>query len=309
MSIHPRDWRGYFAASPTPFTEEGHIDFRAMGEVLSWLMSCKPHGVVLNGTTGEWYSQSIEERKAVLEFGRSLIPSSTPLLVGISSLIPEESVALGKHAQEVGADGLMLTAPPGRRLTDAEVVNYFSGITEKLALPLMIYNVPSAAGYDLSTDLMSRLLEIEGVVGIKDNTASFDARKETLTKLGPKCALFSDIIDPQLFEYAILNGLCRGQIGSGMPLGYKLTRIFELAWSGDTEKALKYAALFQQFKADITSLYGNGQAWHAEMKAIMLASGVDAGFPIFPKSTVRNNPAEMARLQEVLRPYLDVVPE
>lgn len=124
MGSDHKNWRGYFAASPTPFTEGGALDIPALKATLGWFIDARPHGMVINGTTGEWFAQTREERQQILEVARDIVPATTPLLVGVSSIIPEGSILLAKHAEATGADGVLLTIPPARRLTDEDVFEF-----------------------------------------------------------------------------------------------------------------------------------------------------------------------------------------
>src|SRR5206468_11495371 len=72
---HHRDWRGYFAAAPTPFDRDGALDSGRLRDVLAWFVDQRAHGVVVNGTTGEWVAQSVAERQTVLEIARSAVGS------------------------------------------------------------------------------------------------------------------------------------------------------------------------------------------------------------------------------------------
>lgn len=304
MSIHYNEWRGYFAASPTPFTENGDVDLAALRSVLSWFLGARPHGMVVNGTTGEWFAQTFEERQRVLETARDIVPTETPLLVGISSIIPDESVRLGKHAEAFGADGVLLTIPPGRRLTDDDIFRFYEGIAAQVSLPMLIYNVPGVAGYDLPPALLCRLQTIDGVVGVKDNTPSSVARIETLRTIGKDRTLFSDVLEPESFSVFANEGCGRGQIGSGMPLGAALAEAFELVWKGQAEAARQIVERFTQFKADIVSALGPGQPWHAQMKALMFAMGVDAGYPRFPTTSMRDDQVKLAQLRSIISKYV-----
>ncbi|OAN75660.1 hypothetical protein A8B82_01635 [Sulfitobacter sp. EhC04] len=308
MAIHHEQWRGYFAASPTPFDVDGALDLARLKSTLDWFVATKPHGLVVNGTTGEWFAQTIEEREQVVEAARAVVPTDLPLLVGISSIDPRESLRLGKHAHAAGADGVLVTIPPARRLTEEDVVAFFADVAKNTPLPVLIYNVPGTAGVDIPTRLLERLQTIEGVVGVKDNTPSNAARLETLRTLGKERALFSDVLEPEAFEL-FAQGFGRGQIGSGMPLGQELATAFELVWSGQVDAARETVRRFTQFKSDVISILPQGQPWHAQIKALMFASGVDAGVPRFPVRSITKDKEAFAKIRNLMSSYLNPAPE
>jgi 4-hydroxy-tetrahydrodipicolinate synthase len=303
LQRHHREWQGYFAAAPTPFDRDGALDPGRLRQLLTWFVDQRAHGLVVNGTTGEWVAQSVEERQAVLEVARDTVGPETPLLVGISSIRPDDSVTLGRHAADVGADGALLTIPPARWLRDDEIFDFYAVMTEQLSIPILVYNVPAAVGYDLPTELLARLLTIDGIVGVKDNTPSGQRRISTLRNLGEQHAIFSDVLDPTTFTVFAQERRGRGQIGSGMPLGSRLADAFELVWRSETDQARPIVDDFAAFKSAVLEVLGPGQPWHAQIKALMFAAGVDAGFPRFPTSSIRDDESAIARLAAIVERF------
>jgi dihydrodipicolinate synthase/N-acetylneuraminate lyase len=300
---HHREWRGYFAAAPTPFDRDGALDPGRLREVLAWFASQRAHGVVVNGTTGEWVAQSVDERQMVLEIARGTVGSEVPLLVGISSIRPDDSLILGRHAAAMGADGALLTIPPARWLSDDEIFDFYVAMANQLPLPLLVYNVPAVVGYDLPTELLARLLTVDGIVGVKDNTPSGQRRISTLRDLGEHHAIFSDVLEPTAFPVFAQQRRGRGQIGSGMPLGSRLADAFELVWRNEIDQARLIVDDLAEFKSAVLEVLGPGQPWHAQIKALMFAAGVDAGFPRFPTSSIRDDKSAMARLAAIVEKF------
>jgi dihydrodipicolinate synthase/N-acetylneuraminate lyase len=297
-------WRGYFAATPTPFSATGELDLNALRQTIAWFLAQRPHGMVVNGTTGEWYAQTLSERKKVVDTARDAVPGNVPLLVGISSTLPSESLELAKHAQQAGADGLLLTIPPSRRLTAAEIHSFYVEQASRAELPLLIYNVPGVTGYDLPTELIHQLQSIDGVVGVKDNTASMAARLATLRALGAQRLAFSDVLEPESFDVMVAEGVGCGQIGSGMPLGHAMAAAFEQLWAGNVDAAKDTVHRLSAFKREMLQILEPGQPWHAQMKAILCVSGVDAGYPRAPSVSLRTQPERMEALGRLMARYL-----
>ncbi len=92
------DWRGYWPACPTPFAEDGSYDAEAHRALLDWYVGEGMHGVFVNGTTGEWFSQSPEERRLVAENAIEAVAGRLTVVVGCTSYTAREAAELGRHA-------------------------------------------------------------------------------------------------------------------------------------------------------------------------------------------------------------------
>ena len=174
---------------------------------------------------------------------------------------------------------------------------------QQIPLPLLVYNVPAVVGYDIPTELLARLLTIDGIIGVKDNTPSQQRRINTLRDLGEHHAIFSDVLEPTAFPVFAQEHRGRGQIGSGMPLGSRLADTFELVWRGEIDQARHIVDDLTEFKSAVVGVLGPGQPWHAQIKALMFAAGVDAGFPRFPTTSIRDDESAMARLAAIVEKF------
>lgn len=133
-------WKGYWIAAPTPFTVMGALDERALRSVLRLYCDQGVHGVLINGTTGEWFSQTEAERRRVAEIAVEELQGKIPVVIGCTTFTPSQTIALGLHAREIGADGMLSTPPPYAAPTPREVVAFFSAISNSVDLPIMVYN-------------------------------------------------------------------------------------------------------------------------------------------------------------------------
>lgn len=304
MTVPFHDWKGYFSASPTPFDASGKFLPEALQNIINWFISQKTHGIVVNGTTGEWATQTDSERKHVVELAREVIPRNIPFLVGISHSLPQKSLELADHASKTGADGVLVTVPPTRKLSDEEIKNFYKFMARELEVPTLIYNVPGFLGHDIPTHVSKEILEFGGnIVGIKDNTPNFESRIMTLRELPKGSALFSDVLEPETFEIFAKESIGSGQIGSGMPLGRLLSEAFELTWAGKIQEAKIVVDKFDSFKKEIVALIGKNLPWHSQIKAMMDAVSIDAGYPRFPSISIKNDKVMYFKLLALVEKY------
>lgn len=198
------DWCGYWVASPTPFTSSGQIDFIEMGNLIELYVSQGVHGLVINGSTGEWCSQSIVERKELVVKSIVQINRRIPVVIGVSAYTPNEIIDLANHASLAGADGVMVTAPPYYNLTEDEILNFFQLIDGNVTIPVMVYNWPRGVGVDMSEELLVKLGKLPSVVAIKESSG--DESKvirvlQTLIAESVNVRFFGRFIHPQGAEY------------------------------------------------------------------------------------------------------------
>ena len=123
-------WKGYWIAAPTPFTVMGALNESALRGVLRLYHDQGVHGVLVNGTTGEWFSQTEAERRRVAEIAVEELGGKIPVVIGCTTFTPSQTIALGLHAREIGADGILSTPPPYAAPTPREIVAFFSAISQ-----------------------------------------------------------------------------------------------------------------------------------------------------------------------------------
>ena len=112
MNREDVDWRGYWPACPTPFTADGAVDVESLRALVEWYVGQGMHGIFVNGTTGEWFSQSPEERRLVAETAIDQVAGRMKVVVGCTSLTAKEAIELGRDALAAGAAGIGSTPPP-----------------------------------------------------------------------------------------------------------------------------------------------------------------------------------------------------
>ncbi|HHI01598.1 MAG TPA: dihydrodipicolinate synthase family protein, partial [Thermococcus litoralis] len=134
--------RGVIVPLVTPFNEDYSIDLQALEEHINYLQKAGVHGIFINATTGEFTSLSFEEKKFLAEKGRELV-TSTFYLVGTASTNTFEVIKLTKHAQDIGADYVVIAPPYYCLLSDEALFNHYSLVAEKTDIPIILYNIPS----------------------------------------------------------------------------------------------------------------------------------------------------------------------
>jgi 4-hydroxy-tetrahydrodipicolinate synthase len=161
---------GSIVALVTPMTETGDIDWAALERLIDWHIANGTQALGLVGTTGEASTLSHPEHREVIRFGVSHAGGRIPIMAGTGSNSTLEAVELTVSAAEAGADCALLVTPYYNRPTQEGLYQHFKAVAGAINLPIVLYNVPSRTGCDLSVETTLRLSQIENIVGLKDAT-------------------------------------------------------------------------------------------------------------------------------------------
>ncbi|MHA6692203.1 dihydrodipicolinate synthase family protein [Devosia sp. A449] len=297
------DWHGYWSAVVTCFTSSGAIDETAFAGIIDWTVRTGAHGMLINGSTGEYGTQTLTERMQVAEIAIAANQRRVPLIVNISAARPTDAIALAKHAAASGADGVLLAPPALVRPTTAELMHYYARVLGATALPACVYNFPQEAGHALSLEEIAMLTDIDTVVAIKQASSDLRDTLAAIELLGHRIRIFGHLLSP--LGVTLLNaGQGDGYMGSGMLFGAAQPGFFNLVAEGRLEEARQTA---HHIETGLKALLGprrDGYNWanggmQPTIKAAMALLGVPAGYPREPKLPL--DPAQTAALAETLR--------
>jgi 4-hydroxy-tetrahydrodipicolinate synthase len=293
-------WRGYWVAAPTPFTREGALDERLWREELRLYHEQGVHGILVNGTTGEWFSQSDDERRRVAEIAVGELRGKMPVVIGCTTYTAAHSAELGRHAKDIGADGILSTPPPYAAPTSREIVAFYQTISDRVDLPLMVYNWARGVVVEITADTALELTKIDHVVAIKDSTANRMQALATLENVVDRIRVFGGFINQ--LGLAVLRGLGGDGSIDGGGLGAPFAVAFyEAFWRGDFPAAGaaadRYVALMSQLiSPDWSGVYGSPQT---QIKACMQMLGQPGGWPRAPLCAIED-PRSLAALRDIL---------
>jgi 4-hydroxy-tetrahydrodipicolinate synthase len=177
-------FRGSFTALVTPFTNGG-VDEKAYRSLVAWQISEGTNGLVPVGTTGESPTLSHEEHKHVVEWCIAEARGRVPVIAGAGSNSTREAIELAQHAEEAGADAVLVVTPYYNKPTQEGLYRHFEAINDAIGIPIIIYNIPARSVIDMSVDTMKRLYELDNIAGVKDATANMTRISQQRAALGP----------------------------------------------------------------------------------------------------------------------------
>ena len=164
-------FRGSFTALLTPFAN-GSLDEKAFSNLVEWQIAEGTNGLVPVGTTGESPTLSHDEHKRVVELCVEAANRRVPVVAGAGSNSTLEAIDLSRHAEEAGADAVLIVTPYYNKPTQEGLYQHFKAINDAIGIPIIIYNIPARSVIDMSVDTMKRLFELANIAGVKDATAN-----------------------------------------------------------------------------------------------------------------------------------------
>ncbi|MBX5440293.1 MAG: dihydrodipicolinate synthase family protein [Solirubrobacteraceae bacterium] len=301
MDRNSVDWKGYYAAVPTPFNEDGSLALDLLRELLELYVSSGLHGVLIEGTTGEWFSQSPEERRLVAETAVETIKGRIPVIVGCTDYTADLVAGHAEGALKAGADGIAATPPPYAKPFPEETVAWYEAISAKVDAPLMIYNWPHGTSVEIDTELARRLVEIDTVVAFKDSTPNVEQFYRSSRELVDKVRVFGPYMTPAGLEQLERYG-GDGTIGGGSLFLREDAEFWEAHWRGDHDAALAHAIRNERLFPKLWLPGGwAGRHGHyaSELKALMAILGQPGGTVRPPRLPI-TDPAKLKEMREIL---------
>lgn len=302
MNRHDVDWFGYWPAAPTPFQQDGALDAAGLRELMELYLSHGVHGILVNGSTGEWFSQSADERRTVAEVAREAVDGRAPLVVGVTAYTPAEAIELARHAAEIGADGVLATPPPYAHPTPDEIVAFYAEVSEATELPFMVYNWPRGVAVDMAAHagLMKRLAALPNVAAIKDSTGDWNRMVGTIEEVADEVRVFGSLAHRR--GMAIMMGLGGDGAIDGGGIGAPFAvQFFDAVRAGNVELAEYWVDRYQSISGRMVhpDYSGRFASPISQLKAAMSLLGQPAG-PVRAPLLPVDDRERLAALAEIL---------
>jgi 4-hydroxy-tetrahydrodipicolinate synthase len=182
---------GVMPALVTPFDASGKIDFNAFEKLLVHLREAGVTGWVPNGSTGEYFSQSTEERRDVLQFVKDFAKPGEILIAGTNAPATREVIEQTKMAKDIGYDTVLLAPPFYTRPTQDELTRHYEAVLSAVDVNLVLYSYPAKDGSDISFELMDHFADNPRVIGIKESSGVLQRAIDIASRYEGKIQLVS----------------------------------------------------------------------------------------------------------------------
>lgn len=199
-----KEFKGSYPVMITPMDNDQHIDWDGLKNNVEFYLEHRASGLIPVGSTGEYLSLTKEERYDVAEKVIDQVNGRVPVIVGVTSESTRATVEYAKQAESAGADGIMVANSYYYKPTEEEIFKHYYTINENVDLPIMVYNIPSMTGVDMSEELLIKLgVELPHVTHIKEASGNLQKLRNIKLKAGGHVELFCGCEDLALESFFV----------------------------------------------------------------------------------------------------------
>lgn len=152
----------------TPFDTSGAVNYNAFDKLIDRQIEAGVDAICVCGTTGESSTLSIREHIKVIEHCIKQVNHKIKVIAGAGSNDTSAAVYLARHAQDLGADALLLVTPYYNKATQSGLIEHYEYIADRVELPIILYNVPSRTGVSFSAETYKVLSANPKINGVKE---------------------------------------------------------------------------------------------------------------------------------------------
>jgi N-acetylneuraminate lyase len=291
-SVNLEQFQGVTVAINSCYDHKREVNPEAVRQLVRFLIDKGVNGVYVCGSTGEGLLQSVEERKRVLEAAIAESKGEIAVIAQIGAMNTRDSMELAIHAERAGADAISAVPPFYYRHSEEAVHKHWTAIMNSTELPFIIYHIPATTGFNLTSDLLRRMIVNPKVIGVKVSVSS-TYELERFKKIGGDDFLIFNGPDEQYLAGRIMgaDGGIGGTYGCMPELFVRLERYVA---SGMMTEAQLLQSSINDIISDLLSL-----PTHSALKEIMRLRGIDCGTVRAPMEEVHESQIPLVRKMDL----------
>ncbi|MDO4565424.1 MAG: 4-hydroxy-tetrahydrodipicolinate synthase [Clostridia bacterium] len=182
-------FKGSAVALITPFSG-GAIDYTAITRLIELQIVSGTDAIVVCGTTGEASTMSHDERLELIRYVVERVEGRIPVIAGTGGNSTEAVIEMSRGAEAIGVDGLLIVTPYYNKTSQTGLVTHYHAVADQVRLPIIVYNVPSRTGLNVTPETMKRMMQHENIVGIKEASGNIE-QIVNLAALCPDCDIYA----------------------------------------------------------------------------------------------------------------------
>lgn len=285
-------FEGIYTPVVTPHTDNFGIDEERFCAVIDMLIDAGVAGLIVAGTTGEYYAQTNEERVRLMTLAKTQINDRVPLIVGTGAIRTEDSIYFAQQAKLAGADALLVSTPPYAYPTSREIALHAQAVDREANLPCMLYNYPGRMCVNMDEETLDRLGRSPNFCAIKESSGDPN-RLHMLAREYPHIQLSCGMDDQALefFAWGARSWVCAG---SNFAPEAHISLYRACAVEGDFNKGRRIMSAM----LPLMSVLEQGGKFVQCIKHGLTLRGIDAGPPRKPLQPL--NKDDKRQLAEVI---------
>lgn len=281
----------------TAFDENGKIDAVGNKNIWKHLIAGGIDGIVLMGSTGEFFSMSMEERKQLIDLATEYTKGKIKLYVGTGCMNIEDTIELSNYALKKGADAVMIVGPYYFSLSPESIERYFDKVADSVNGEIYLYNFPDRTGYDLTADITLNLLrKHKNITGFKDTVNELGHTRKLITTVREE---FPDFIVYSGYDENLTHVILSGGNGCIGGLSNLYPEIFSEWVKAINEGKLEKLEKIQKLVDRMMNLYEIGTPFIPIVKKAMRLRGIE----FVEKSVepfINSNDQQTEKLEELI---------
>ena len=204
-------FEGIYTPLVAPFFDDFTLNHDAMQQTVDLLVNAGVHGIIVAGTTGEYYAMTMKERVYMMGVAKEMIAGRVPMIIGTGAIRTEDSVEYARQAKLHGADAILIATPPYAYPTGREIALHALAIDREANLPAMLYNYPGRMSVNMDEECLDRLGRSPNFCAIKESSGDPN-RLHMLARDYPHIALSCGMDDQALefFAWGACSWVCAG---------------------------------------------------------------------------------------------------
>ena len=286
-------FEGIYTPVVTPYFEDFSLNRDALAQTIDHLIGAGVHGLIIAGTTGEYYAQSTEERLEMMALAKEMTAGRAPMIVGTGAIRTEDSIGFAEAAKALGADALLIATPPYAYPTGREIALHALAIDRAANLPAMLYNYPGRMSVNMDEETLDRLGRSPNFCAIKESSGDVN-RLHMLARDYPHIQLSCGMDDQALefFAWGARSWVCAG---SNFAPEAHIALYQACAVEGDFTKGRAIMSAMMP----LMRVLEQGGKFIQCIKHGLTARGIDAGPPRRPLQPL--NKDDKRQLEDVIR--------
>ena len=229
-------FKGSGVAIVTPFDENG-VNLKKLEELLEWHIKSGTDAIIVCGTTGEASTMSEAERKETIKFTVDIVNKRIPVIAGTGTNNTAASISMSKWAESIGVDGLLIITPYYNKTTQKGLVEHFKAINDSVNIPIIVYNVPSRTGMNISPKTLLEISKFKNIAAIKEASGNISQVAEYKALCGDKIDIYSGN-DDQIIPILSLGGIGVISVVANI-IPTEVHEMCKLYLDGNTKEALE----------------------------------------------------------------------